>query len=47
MNSLNDFLMAEVSGITGLQILMPALMKSIDKIPFKHISNTEEFKVFQ
>ena len=47
MNSLNDFLMSEVSGRTGLHLSMPALMKIIVKIPFKYISNPEEFKVSQ
>jgi hypothetical protein len=39
--------MSEVSGITGSHLSMPALMKIIDKSPFKHISNPEEFEVSQ
>jgi hypothetical protein len=39
--------MSEVSGITGLHLSMPALMKIIDNIPFKYLTNPEEFKVPQ
>jgi len=43
MNSLNDFLMAEVSGLIGFHLSIPALMKIIFKILFKYLSNPEEF----
>jgi hypothetical protein len=39
--------MSEVSGITCLHLSMPALLKIIDEIPLKCLSNPEEFKASQ